>query len=300
MADRLLGLDEGAADVVVADQADLERQPRLAGIAQRGEHAAVGHRPRRGRPPPAPRAPGRHRPGCGSWRPTRQRRPSRGARSRPARKRSALAARSRTCGRSPASRRGPRPPRPAGARAARRRPAGPWRRSPRQSRCAPGSRPAAAAGSRAGPAPQPGGVGQQQQRVGALHPFQRDHQRLHRAVARVAGHEVQDHFGVARGLEDRPLLLELPPQPAGIDQVAVVHQAQRPHRRLDDDRLRVVEHAVAGRRVAGVADRAPARQPRQRLLREDVGNVAHSPLGVQLAVVQETMPALSWPRCCRA
>ena len=40
----LLGLDEGAPDVVVADEAELEGQPRLLGVADGGEDAAVGDR----------------------------------------------------------------------------------------------------------------------------------------------------------------------------------------------------------------------------------------------------------------
>ena len=44
VADRLLGLDERPADVVVARHAELERQARLAAVADRRVEAAVGHR----------------------------------------------------------------------------------------------------------------------------------------------------------------------------------------------------------------------------------------------------------------
>ena len=44
VADRLLRLDERAADVVVADQAHLHRQPGLLGVADRRAHAGVGNR----------------------------------------------------------------------------------------------------------------------------------------------------------------------------------------------------------------------------------------------------------------
>ena len=44
MADVVGRLDEGAADIVVADDAELERQARLVGVADRRRHAGVGHR----------------------------------------------------------------------------------------------------------------------------------------------------------------------------------------------------------------------------------------------------------------
>ena len=43
VADRLLGLDERAPDVVVADEAEGERDARLLGVAERRVHAGVGH-----------------------------------------------------------------------------------------------------------------------------------------------------------------------------------------------------------------------------------------------------------------
>ena len=44
LADALLGLDEGAADVVVADDAELERDAALLRIADGGGHAGIGDR----------------------------------------------------------------------------------------------------------------------------------------------------------------------------------------------------------------------------------------------------------------
>ena len=43
-ADRLGRLDEGAPDVMVADDAELERQAAGRGEAERGGHAGIGHR----------------------------------------------------------------------------------------------------------------------------------------------------------------------------------------------------------------------------------------------------------------
>ena len=97
-------LDERAADVVVADQAHLERQPGLLGVADGGRHAGVGHRDhdvgaaRRsraragGRAPCAPRRRCGRRPGCRDARSRRTRRRS-GARARAANGRSDVDAR---------------------------------------------------------------------------------------------------------------------------------------------------------------------------------------------------------------
>ena len=89
VADRLLGLDERPADVVVARHAELERQPRLAAVAERGVEAAVGHRHhdvggrRRlarqlgAQAAARPRPPSRRRPRCRGGRSRRARRAQR-------------------------------------------------------------------------------------------------------------------------------------------------------------------------------------------------------------------------------
>ena len=72
-------------------------------------------------------------------------------------------------------------------------------------------------------------------------------------------------------------------------------------RAVDQERLRVLEPALAGRRVARVADREVARQRRERRFVEGVGDVAHRARRRAAARRRRvTMPALSWPRCCSA
>ena len=44
MADLVGRLDEGAPDIVVADDAELERQPGFGGIADARRHPRIGHR----------------------------------------------------------------------------------------------------------------------------------------------------------------------------------------------------------------------------------------------------------------
>src|SRR4051812_31838414 len=43
-ADRLRRLDEGAADIVVADDAEFERDAGMLAVADRGRHARIRHR----------------------------------------------------------------------------------------------------------------------------------------------------------------------------------------------------------------------------------------------------------------
>ena len=58
-----------------------------------------------------------------------------------------------------------------------------------------------------------------------------------------------------------------------------------PVRAVDQDRLRVGELALAGRRIAHVADGQRPGQLRQRLAVEDVGDVAHRPRDAHLLAV---------------
>ena len=75
--------------------------------------------------------------------------------------------------------------------------------------------------------------------------------------------EVQQHFGVARRLENRALRDQHVAQLLRVDQVAVVPDGDLAVRAVDQDRLRVLEPALAGRGVAHVADGARAGQPRR-------------------------------------
>ena len=89
----VLRLDERAADVVIADQPEVERQPGLLGVAERGRHAGVGHRDDEVGRRPAARAPAGGRAPCAPGRRCGRTRCCRGARSRRTRRRSACAAR---------------------------------------------------------------------------------------------------------------------------------------------------------------------------------------------------------------
>ena len=113
------------------------------------------------------------------------------------------------------------------------------------------------------------------ERVGAADLRQRVDDRGLRAVLARAREQMHDHFGVGRGLEDRPAPHQRVPQLAGIDDVAVVPDSQLPVHAVDDDRLRVGQAALARRRVPHVPHRHVSRQLRERLAVEDVVHIAH-------------------------
>ena len=98
LADRLGRLDEGAADIVVADDAELERNAGGLGIADRRRHAGIGHRHDHVGRRPAPR--GRARCPClrGSDRRCGRRRRSPAGRNRCTRRCRAAAAPAGTAG----------------------------------------------------------------------------------------------------------------------------------------------------------------------------------------------------------
>ena len=95
-----------------------------------------------------------------------------------------------------------------------------------------------------------------------------------RALAR-PGHQVQHDFGIAGGLENGPVALEIAPQFRRIRDVAVVR-----HRDLSliaghRKRLRIQQHRIAGGGIARVPDGQFAGQLVQHSGREDIGDMTH-------------------------
>ena len=104
-------------------------------------------------------------------------------------------------------------------------------------------------------------------------------------VAMAARVEVEDHLGVGGGLEDRARRFQLVAQDGRVHQVSVVGEGDRPAVALDEDRLGVGGHGVAGRRVSDVAHGAGAREPVQPLVGEHVVDQAHALLEPELLAV---------------
>ncbi len=83
------------------------------------------------------------------------------------------------------------------------------------------------------------------------------------ALARMRD-QVQDDFGIAGGLEDRPFALQILAQLGRVGDVAVVRDREASFITSDREGLGVEQHGIAGSGVAGVADGkiSPGRPPR--------------------------------------
>src|SRR5580704_6973274 len=96
---------------------------------------------------------------------------------------------------------------------------------------------------------------------------------------------MQNHFGVARGLEDGPLTLEIAPQLSRVCDIAVVCYRDLSFVAVHQERLRVEQHRVAGGGVAGVADSEIARETGDAFGSEDIRDVTHGFEAADLAAV---------------
>ncbi len=80
---------------------------------------------------------------------------------------------------------------------------------------------------------------------------------------------------VGGGLKNRTFALEFVAQDIGIDQVAVMRDCHLAAHAIDHQRLRVLDRAGAGGRIAGVSDRPPALQLLQLGLTEHLRDQSH-------------------------
>ncbi len=129
-------------------------------------------------------------------------------------------------------------------------------------------------------------VGEADERVGALHLAQRIDQAVDHAGASGGRDEMDDDLGVGRRLEQGAALHQSATQPAGVRQVAVVGEREAAELQVGEQRLDVAQHGLAGGGVAVVADRRVALEPlHHRLAREDVAHLAQIAVGVELPAV---------------
>src|SRR5262249_35570510 len=112
-------------------------------------------------------------------------------------------------------------------------------------------------------------------REGALIVLQRLDDRVDDVTASGAGDPVQHDFGVGGRREDRALHFELVAGFGRIGQIAVVAERHLTEAAFDQERLRLVDADLAGRRITHVADgRAPG-QSGEGLLLKDVVDMPH-------------------------
>src|SRR5450432_3268232 len=117
--------------------------------------------------------------------------------------------------------------------------------------------------------------GQEDERVRTADLRERVGDAVRQIVLPRARDQVDDALGVGGRREDRALGLEALAQLAGVDEVAVVAERDRPARVVDGDGLRVLLGRVTGRRVAHVTDGRRPGQVREAIGREDVVDVPH-------------------------
>jgi hypothetical protein len=113
------------------------------------------------------------------------------------------------------------------------------------------------------------------QRVRPPYPVERVDQALQQVRRFRLGHEVDDDLRIRGGLEYRTRVLQLLPQLQRIDEIAVVRHAERPFGVIDEERLRVLQDARAGGRIAHVADRGGTLELREDVLAEHVADQPH-------------------------
>ena len=106
---------------------------------------------------------------------------------------------------------------------------------------------------------------------------------------------MQHDLGVAAGLENRSVADQPSRSSPRVDQVAVVRDGDLPVRAIDQDRLGVLQRALARGRIAGVAD---GEVPGQRLRVGSSNASATWPMAREMRIFAPSavaMPALSWP-----
>jgi len=97
--------------------------------------------------------------------------------------------------------------------------------------------------------------------------------------------QVENDFGVAAGLENCTAGFQIAAEFLRVGDVTVVCDGDQALAARDREGLRVQYDGVAGGRVAGMTDGMIAWKFRQNLVGEDVGNVPHRFMGVNLIAV---------------
>ena len=127
---------------------------------------------------------------------------------------------------------------------------------------------------------------QRRQRIGALDLAQRIDQPVDDRFFEARCDQMDNDLGVARRLEQAAAMHEPAPQLVGIGQVAVVADGEPAELEIGEQRLYVAHRHLAGRRIAHMADRGPPRKTADHLFRaEIVADLAHAAMGAELLAV---------------
>ena len=127
--------------------------------------------------------------------------------------------------------------------------------------------------------------GQKHQRKRAFQLQQRFAERSGKRPLARPRDQMQNHFGIAGGLENGAVAFQFAAQFSGIGDVAVVRDRDVSFIAGDRKRLGIEQHRIAGGRIAGVADGGFAGQSSQHFRRENFGHVAHALVAINFAAV---------------
>ena len=130
--------------------------------------------------------------------------------------------------------------------------------------------------------------GQRHQRKGAFHLAQRVNQLVHDPVLGRARHQMNDGLGVGGALEDRALPHQLGAQGVGVGQVAIVRDRKPAARQVGEHGLDIGGAAAAGGGIAVVADGEAALQISGggRIAAKHIAHQAHVTFSVEMAVLE--------------
>ena len=144
-------------------------------------------------------------------------------------------------------------------------------------------------------------VGQRDEGVGALDLRIASMKRSTKRLLAGAGDEVEDDLGVRGRLADGAVADQVAAQRQAVGEVAVVGDGEAAALEFGEQRLHVAQHGLAGGGVADVADRREAFEALDVARSEKLSPTRPSLRSEwKTCPSKETMPAASWPRCCRA
>ena len=129
-------------------------------------------------------------------------------------------------------------------------------------------------------------VGQRDEGVGAFGLAQGIDHPIDDVAAPAHRHQVDEHFGIGGRLEDRAAANELLAELAGVGEIAVVADRQTAELKIGKQRLNVAQPRPPGRRIPVMADRRVAGELLHHLRRaEVVAHLADTAVGVEVVAV---------------
>ena len=129
--------------------------------------------------------------------------------------------------------------------------------------------------------------GEADQAVGPFNALQRIDEAIQQGAIGGGGNQVDDHFGVAGRLEDRTAPHQFAAQGGGVGDIAVVRHGKTAAGQFGKQRLHVAQRGFAGGGITVVADGDFALQlVDHRIIVEIAGHMAHGAVGVEILAIK--------------